>query len=566
MIARLENHRFWFTLFVISSLSATAIYLLYVARYGVNVVFWDEWSWTPLLHAHHLTLSDFWVQHNEDRIFFPTILAAVLINSTHWNDFAFFYVSAALMCATLLIIMQVFWQDIRRSPAWWIPLPFVVLTLAQYQNTLWAFQIAWPVVLVTLVGSLAILLKPQPSLLRLGIAIALGFVASYSSLQGLLIWPSGLIILAARGLSRRAILVWSAAGVIAIPIYFVGFSYGESGTASPSQILTHLPTVVRGFLISIGSVIPTLSAGIEGDLLSEFIGLLLMIASLIVAVSWLREGRPAGPKSFCVALIFLTVAFDILLIPGRIVGSVTGGTASRYATFNWPLVVGLYAYAILWARSAQFYRAPVQVFRALVAVVVVVQIAVASYVGVQQGRVTRSVRNTAADVLANYRGAPLSLAAPYILPPCAAPPSPSYCSGMTASVLKVEKARVNFFSDAKAVSAYRSLGILPSGVARPRLPIPAVLHQRITSGADELKAWDLLSAVYAETPALWKAFPLRDGVSPSLVAWAARSSSSITQADIIENEWLAPLSAPFFLQQYAKTYRAWAKILNGVSA
>ncbi len=565
VIARVQSQRFWFGLFVASLIVAMVGYGLYIARYGENVIFWDEWSWTPLFHASHLTLSSFWVQHNEDRIFFPTLIAAALINSTNWNDFTFFYAGAAFMFITLLLVVRVFWDDIVRSPGWWIPLPFLVLTLAQYQNTLWAFQLAWSIVMVALVGALVLLLELRPSMLRMGLAIVLGIVASYSSLQGLLVWPAGLVILASRGQTRRSVILWSAAAIVAIPLYFVGFSYAASGSSSLRQVLANLPTVTRGLLISLGSVIPTITAGISGDRLSEVIGALFLIASVATALAWWRERRPAGPKAFCVALIVLTLAFDVLLVPGRIIGSVTAGTSSRYATFNWPMVVGIYAYAVLRARDARYYPVPARFFRDVLALLVVAQIVVASYVGVEAGRVTRTVRNTTADILANYSGAPLSLAAPYVLPPCVVSPSPSYCSGMSAGIRKVEKAGVNVFSDRKALASYRLLGIVPSGAAAVPLPIPAALRREVGSGADERKAWNVLSAVYASDPAVRAAFPVAHGGTPALVAWAASVGRSITRADIVENEWAVPLGDAFFLQQYASTYQAWTEILRNGS-
>jgi hypothetical protein len=358
--------------------------------------------------------------------------------------------------------------------------------------------------------------------------------------------------------------LWSAAGIVAIPLYFLGFVFGgAAGTASLHQILANLPLVAKGLLISLGSVIPTLTAGILGDRLSEMIGALLFVAGIMVAVAWLREGRPAGPKAFCVALVVLTLAFDVLLVPTRIVGSITAGTASRYVTFNWPLVVGVYAYAILRARDVQRHARPVRFLRASLALLVVAQIAVASYVGVEQGRIARTVRNTAADILANYRGAPLSLAAPYILPTCAVlPPSSPYCLRMDSFVRTADGSGANVFSNRKAQSSYRSLGIVPGGAAATPLPIPAVLRREIGSKADEQKAWNVLSAVYASNPAVRAAFPAAHGVSPALVAWAASTARSVTQEDIDRNEWAAPLSGAFFLPQYAKTYEAWNTILG----
>jgi hypothetical protein len=133
---------------------------------------------------------------------------------------------------------------------------------------------------------------------------------------------------------------------------------------------------------------------------------------------------------------------------------------------------------------------------------------------------------------------------------------------MSAGVRTVEESGVNVFSDRKALASYRSLGIVPGGVAAEPLPIPAVLRQEVGSGATERKAWSVLSAVYSSNPAVRAAFPVVHGVSPSLLTWAASTGSNITRADIVLNEWAAPLGDAFFLQQYAHTYAAWAAILR----
>ena len=199
------------------------------------------------------------------------------------------------MLVTLLLIVRVFWDDILRSPGWWIPVPFVVLTLAQYQNTLWAFQIAWSV--AARCGSGSPGTPPSTCDRRCS---RWGWPLPWA------LWPptpryrvywsgrSASSLLASRGQTRRAVILWSAAGIVAIPLYFLGFVFGgAAGTALLHQILANLPLVAKGLLISLGSVIPTLTAGILGDRLSEMIGALLFVAGIMVARG-LVAGRPPG--------------------------------------------------------------------------------------------------------------------------------------------------------------------------------------------------------------------------------------------------------------------------------
>ena len=48
----------------------------------------------------------------------------------------------------------------------------------------------------------------------------LAVIGSYSSLQGLLIWPVGLLLLYQRNRSRRMLLTWLACAVVAVGVYF----------------------------------------------------------------------------------------------------------------------------------------------------------------------------------------------------------------------------------------------------------------------------------------------------------------------------------------------------------
>ena len=400
--------------------ATVAGYVGYVIAFGVNVVFWDDWAWAGYAaNPWKLSFASLWVQHNENIIFFPNLVAAILIPLTHWNSVVFMSLSAAMLIGVLGITIYVLWGEIIRSPLLWLPLPFIVLSLAQYQDTLWAYQIAWFMILLALFGALAILIRPNltPALL-IGAAL-LGIIGSYSSFQGLLIWPAGLVVLLSKGQAGRWRILWCAIGAIVAVGYFANFNWAQDQSAPLSYILSHLTQDVQGVLITAGSVIPTMTSGlgaISSPVIAEIFGAILLGLGLSVIAMWIRRGRASGAPAFCVALIVTSILFDLSLIPSWLVFDPATGATSRYDSFMWPMLLGIYAYA------AMHIHWPLRARRWLVVPLAVLVFAVASavvlgtIVGVNQGRTTRTVRMTAADVLANMSSATIAVAAPICSP------------------------------------------------------------------------------------------------------------------------------------------------------
>ena len=91
-------------------------YFAYIVAYGVNVVFWDDWSWAALLPRGEPTLASLWVQHNESITFFPNVLAYALIKLTAWNTIAFFWISGILLMGVLALIIRVFGRRSTSPP------------------------------------------------------------------------------------------------------------------------------------------------------------------------------------------------------------------------------------------------------------------------------------------------------------------------------------------------------------------------------------------------------------------------------------------------------------------
>ncbi len=199
---------------VLGPLLPIGAYFWLIHQYSVNVVFADQWADVELLNHWYtgtLTFSNLWASHGDHRILFPNLIVIALAQFTHFNVVFEEYLSGAmLVTATGLFILI----HRRRAPStpfiYYTPLTLLLFSFVQYENTLWGFQTAW--YLVTLALALALFLLDRPALTGwvFAGAIAATVVGSFSSLQGLLIWPVGLLVLYVHRRSRRSLLIWIA--------------------------------------------------------------------------------------------------------------------------------------------------------------------------------------------------------------------------------------------------------------------------------------------------------------------------------------------------------------------
>ena len=314
-------------------------YLWMVHAYGVNVIFADQWDDVALIgHAHSgtLHLSTLWSQHYENRIFFPNLIVLALAYTTHFNVLTEEYLSAFILFgATALVICA----HKRRSPErrwiWYCPVAFLMLSLAQAVNALWGFQMAW--YLVLLMTTLALfLLDSEP--LRwpvFGVAVAAAVIASFSSLQGLLVWPAGLLLIYLRGRAPRLAIAWIGSAVLAGVIYFVGFNFSVSQSAShrPSDLLSF-------FLRVLGDIVGETQPGV----LVTVFGIALAVTAIWALVRFaLRERTSTGGRPLALSLILVGLLFSGLTAYGRSGLNVFGvDIEGRYTVFAILVLVGLY--------------------------------------------------------------------------------------------------------------------------------------------------------------------------------------------------------------------------------
>ena len=331
-----------------------SLYLWFVIHYSVNTLYWDDWSVVPLVHAAmhgHLTFSALWAQHNENRILVPNLILVGLGLLSRADTRTVLIVGAALLVVTFLLLLDLYRSYSGRALGVLsvLSLGLVWFSLADFANAMWAYQFAWYLVLFLLVSMLWCLLAVPRVTVTFVLACLAAVAASYSSLQGLFLWPIGVLCLAwmwpekQHAQRRRAsveMIAWVVSGSVATTVYFLGFV--STGPGHPSTALRHPVEVAKFFLVAVGNVIPIAS---PTDLFgTEVFGLVLSLAAVVVVVRSVCERRINRRSPLVVALIAFACMFDLSIALGRLSYGVSYALQPRYEMPNLVLLVAVVAY------------------------------------------------------------------------------------------------------------------------------------------------------------------------------------------------------------------------------
>jgi hypothetical protein len=316
----------------------------FIHHFAVNMIYYDQWADISVIrHAHDGTLSfaTLWAQHNENRILFPNLVVLALAATTHFNVVVEDYLSGILLVgATALLIVT----HRRRSPtlSWLVycPVALVALSFAPLGTVLFGFLISWYLVMLGLAVALYLLDRPNLTRLVLAGAVVAAVVGSFSSLQGLFIWPAGLVLLYLRRRGRRALIAWVGCAAVTVVLYFVNFNFSATG-GDESSVLAHPWLALRFFFESLGNVTGSPIATATGtvDTGALVLGVVVFAIAVVAVVHGVRYGRENGG-----ALGVALIAYGLVFVAFTTVGRTQLGlnAEGRFATFDLFVWVGAY--------------------------------------------------------------------------------------------------------------------------------------------------------------------------------------------------------------------------------
>jgi hypothetical protein len=342
--SRMATHR-WMTILAVFAFSVPIIaYFWLIHHYGVNMIHYDQWSDVKIIsdsYSGKLSFGALWATHNENRIFFPNLIVLLLSRTTSFNIVFEEYVSGALLVISIGLL--IFAHRRRAGPIPWIyycPIAILMLSFVQYQNALWGFQMAWYLVLFAVAVVLLLLDRPTLTGGVMALAIASAVVASFSSLQGLIIWPLGLLLLYYRRRPKAFTVSWITAAVTTVVVYFVN---DPNASNSTDYVIRHPIAAFEFYFSAIGDIVGANVSGIDATGIAVLLfGLAIVLASIWILVTYCRGRDEVSGSPIAAALICFGLLFAAFVTEGRISVGLSGASQSRYTTFDLLIVVGIY--------------------------------------------------------------------------------------------------------------------------------------------------------------------------------------------------------------------------------
>jgi hypothetical protein len=393
----------------------------YVGRFGVNVVYFDQWEMVPLfdkLSSGDLTFSDLFAQHVQHRMFFPKLAMLALGSLTSYDNVAEMYLILCCFLVTVLCVIAAFG---RRTPALaLIPVGFLVFSLRQFENMLWGWQVSFAFAQVFSILTFFLIHRLRGGAatgVMLLAASASATVAAFSAVQGLWAWPVGAVQLLLAPLDKKtkrfSALAWISGGTGVWALYFLGYSLPAQG--QPLAYVFEQPASAARFMLALlGN-----SLFWHQDLATTGGAVLLFLAITALFLIYRRGGW--GAYSFWIALLLFSLATLVTIAAGRAELGLTQASLSRYSTFSLPTVLATYGLLVerfLDDRGTRGVRRWLSsaILLGILCAVIVPSVPISYARGMAAGERTREVRETAAIVLGTYEFQPEEHITDYLYP------------------------------------------------------------------------------------------------------------------------------------------------------
>jgi hypothetical protein len=324
-----------------------------VVNFDINVPFWDEWDsiirFVDKVLNGGLKLSDFFAQHNENRMFFPRIIFLIIGLLTDMNMKVFMHISWVFMTFTYTLIIiylkniESHYKDNKNVVG--LLVGFLVFSTVQVENILSGFQMAWFMICSFAVASFYFfyLSCHRNSRKFLFISIVCGIITSFSSANGLFVFPSIICVQLLLVLTKKkvnAMFFISTISVTAITFLTYFINYREP-VSHPDYFGASLVNLSRYFIVCIGSSItPGYLNRVFKEILVFYFGVIILVL-IICLFFYLIYNKKIYDNMFPISLIIFSLFFVLAVTMGRAGFGVEQAAASRYTTYTLLLVIGI---------------------------------------------------------------------------------------------------------------------------------------------------------------------------------------------------------------------------------
>jgi hypothetical protein len=513
-------------------------YLAFIIFYGSNVPEGDDYTALTIVRkslSGTLTFFDVWKNQYGHRMLFPNILFLLDGSLFRFNLKVLMYLGWVFTTISFIFLYVTLRKNERLSLWGMVPVAFLLFTLFQGGNNLWSFQVAWYLILACLSGMIFLLINKEEKTWAFFAAAGLSIIASFSSFQGLFLWPAGLVCLLLLTFSLKRFIAWILFSFLTIGIYFSGDNAPVFSGHSIFSISRLIQSIYM-FFVYIGAIFPISSFPLHMEINTLLfvlagIGLALFLLGIYAGTYAIKAVWEKKEFIAPLSLLVFVLLFQLALAIGRGSGiGIIGAIGGHYTTFSILYLITIYLIATL-AYSANKNRILTRVFFFSFLTIIIMQISQSFYIGISQGRVSLSQKEGVGEIIKKYGGKSDLLSRILILGPVL---WNANLNEFDKDILFAKKFHLIFLT-----SSYP----IPSNLSQQEhfppeklLPIPQLIKNLLNKNNNYSDAWYILSYLYNEKPDLHQAFPIISDRSTrsihKLIQWTLIPTNDIS--DLID--------------------------------
>jgi hypothetical protein len=230
----------------IGAIFPSLLTLIFIVRFGVNVIVWDEIDFIPLVKVFFEDgpwLSYLIFPHNEHLVVFPGLVILANAALTSWNVVWEMLAGWLLINVSLVVVWRLLKETVTDSTWLIVPVSWLLFLFEQSGNYVSGFTpLQWYMTTSFFLLSIYFLWYVPRVSVSFFFALLFAYLASFSSLLGLIVWPVGLGSFLKLSGGRKFIFLcgWLVAGAVATLTYLkLWLSGGFSGsiTLDPVSVL-----------------------------------------------------------------------------------------------------------------------------------------------------------------------------------------------------------------------------------------------------------------------------------------------------------------------------------------
>ncbi|GGB99341.1 hypothetical protein [Dyadobacter sediminis] len=335
------------------------IYFTVWDYYAINIPKWDDHALKTFILEYagaengQQKIRALFKQHNEHRI--------ALTRFITWIDFCIAggvnYRHLMLAGNLLLLGIIPLWHDIlkkSKKPLFaLVPVPFLWLTLAFWENMYWGMAAIQNFGVVTL-ALWTLYLCINPRIFPFLMSFFLAGLTILTSGNGLLVLPVGAVLLFLTQ-NRKRFASWIIASAAMVAVYF--YSYTKTGSNPESK--ASLFQLVKGYMAFLGSFAESFPV-LNHFQVCFFLGIVLfLVAVSIISATLFRLIRNKyGVKYeritdlFCLGAILFILGTALIVVYGRAGFGLEGLITSRYKIYSVLLLIVAYLYVVIPIRGS----------------------------------------------------------------------------------------------------------------------------------------------------------------------------------------------------------------------